>query len=390
MHAHESMRVLPKLVLWACIAYFNWQSVFCFETGLISQYNPYQYIYTAGGRTLGDTMFDETNAYGDGNANVWPTSPYRFSDAPYAMFGNTMYIALGRTWNGFQEIATNIAYKVSLDDVNNARWSSLPDVPGDYVAQGAAINFNNVYFAIFGGYNSDWQATNQIQVLDIPQNSWSSWDPKLPVAAGGGSVQVVNSNIYYVGNQEGNHGSEVYRAKKMFYTGSGNGDAWETLASMSEGRYHFPLLRYERDDDPSKKLIALGGWVTNGKGPTSRVAIHDIDENGAGSWSQGNDMNVNRFFHSAVWIPDTKKILVCGGYNYDYTAIDSCETYDMCNQNPSWHLLSSLQLNNPTANFAMVVTDSTPYWFARGVPCQQWYLHTTTTTTTTTTMPPCK
>lgn len=353
---------LRTLVLYLC-----WQSVSCFEVDRLTIYNPYQYIMTISGYSNGE-YYTAFNMYGDGPSVTLPPSPQSQVGAQAMFPGNVLYIANGVGPDQSDATGFGVAYKLDLSNLTNIHLVKIPSVPASQYCS-SAVNIDNRYFTLFGG-----TAGGFVYAYDVVNSFWSSWQPSLPSSLHCGNAEIINSYVYYVGGSGGDP-QAVWRAKKTVFSSSkiaNNTNKWEQMASLNLGRSSMALVRYEKDD--GKKLIAIGG-----EGALFSVEIYDVDKN---TWSVANGLNVGRYESQAVLIPDSKKILTCGGYYQ--TALDSCETYDMCSQNPSWQLLSNFRLASPLYAFGMVVVDNTPPWYSRPASCQSWYGRSSAT------MPPCK
>lgn len=395
-------RYIARFFLSTYMINFGLDRTNCFQLDNISPYNPFQFIYVEGGTSTADNTTTNVlaTAYGDGPRISFSRDINNIENVGYAMFdGNSLYSVLSyyepNPDYGQPERSYNL-FQVYFNDPTSVSQIQI-DFPFVEFSQCAGLNVGNKYFALFGGGESN----RLIYVYDINLNQWSISAYVLPTPSVGGSVQIVNNMIYYVGNkfinvaravntaissyitntweewqkienEEREHGTHFYgRRRKRNRT-----EAWTTMPPLNYGRAYFALL--VNKNWSAKELIAIGGVNFDSLSGydlllahyTGTVEIYDVNAN---VWVYASGvLNIPRAFHGAVWIPDTQEILVCGGRTQSHldAITDTCEILDMCTDNPSWSLLPNFRLYSPLANFAMVVIDNTPTSVLRGVPCQ--------------------
>ena len=98
-----------------------------------------------------------------------------------------------------------------------------------------------------------------------------------------------------------------------------------------------PHLRHTASVLPNGKVLAAGGFdLMSSTGFTNVAELYDPS---TGKWTVTGSMNNARYFHTSS-VLSNGKVLIVGGYNYNYTTFNGAELYDP--STGTWTLTSNM------------------------------------------------
>lgn len=252
--------------------------------------------------------------------------PICASGSSSVILNNTIY-TLVRETDKYLGHKTNglLAYDVAA---NTADHRSLPSAYGYYES---LVAVNGSIFA-FGGHTPDNVTHDYVLKYNPAQRIWWKIPEILPVAARDPCVVEYKSSIYY-----------IVPTGQMLRSDDG-AKTWNALSAMISQRQYFTCTVL-----PQSGLIMVAGGGKQTERASNRVELYNIKQD---TWGSAEPMTRARVGGSAVTIPGTDDVAVCGGLGLDsrvgntQTFYDDCEVYSLADNR--WGF-TDFKLNEPRA-----------------------------------------
>lgn len=263
------------------------------------------------------------------------------------------------------QAATNL---IEIFNISTETWSlSSSNMPNTQQYH-ECVQINDKIYSIgdwYPGSSPARKSTGQIQVYDIPTDTWSTTPPTMPATkeVGNFGMASIGTKIYIAGGAQNASANDVTDRLLEYDTVSG---IWTELANMSYKRFAFPLVEYHG------KLYAFGGlegaysWSSQPVHNTSEVYDPSTD-----TWTSLPNMSFHMFGMAASVHND--EIVLIGGHDKN---AKSKQTWGYLPESNQWRLhddlsiavfdLAAIDVDGLTV-FAGGDISSTPYFSTWGI-----------------------
>ena len=178
------------------------------------------YVIVAGGQLDHNTFSDDIELLNYNQSSHWVIARMKLPEAMWrpslTISNDTLYIV------GYSRATdrTDTAHAVSVDMVTSAaqltsnqtaHWTKLPPAPH----AGTAIIPNSCPPTIIGGYDVQYVRTDDIRVLDVPNNSWKKILSLTSAKSATAVVPINHDSILVIGGTTGGRGPKEAKAHSI-------------------------------------------------------------------------------------------------------------------------------------------------------------------------------
>ena len=155
----------------------------------------------------------------------------------------------------YSQYASSYVYDPDLDS-----WSAIADPPTLRDSAGAGAIDDKIY--LVGGYDSDWNLPDVLEIYDPATNTWSIGAPiPMPGTGAAPGVAVYDGQLYLMGGWLYGYHNHVFRYDPPT-------DTWTQLADMPVG------LAYSSCGVLTGQIVCAGGYNWNGQASGKLYAYH--------------------------------------------------------------------------------------------------------------------
>jgi hypothetical protein len=188
-------------------------------------------------------------------------SPFARAESPSAVVGGKLFL-----FGGFTD-DLQASNQIDVYDPANDSWTRKKEMPARLTHLNAVIDGGTIWFA--GGFKGKHPGpvTNEVWKYDIASDAWTP-GPPLPEPRGGGGLALVEQKLHYFGGYKADRDTNAGDHWSLPLAG---GAAWQRESDLPEPRGHVSATTLEG------RIYALGGAHGHDKTQIDLNSCHRFD-----------------------------------------------------------------------------------------------------------------